>query len=50
MHPVLMMRDILELVQELASKYKVTHSVVNPLFEDIRQLILGYDDLIDRVQ
>lgn len=41
--------DISQLIEELAIKYAITEVVVNSLFEEIRQLILRYDDLIDRV-
>ena len=41
--------DISELVRELSDKYQVACVVVNSLFEEIRQLVLRYDELIDRI-
>jgi hypothetical protein len=40
---------ILDLVEELALKYLTSETVVKSLFETIRQMILEYDELIDRV-
>lgn len=40
--------DISQLIEELAIKYAITEIVANSLFEEIRQLILQYDELIDR--
>ncbi len=39
--------DITQLVEELALKYEISEVVISSLFEEIRQLILRYDELID---
>ncbi len=41
--------DISEFVSELDDKYKVEQETVCLLFEDIRQIILRYDELLDMV-
>ena len=41
--------DLSELVRPLSNKYQVAEAVVSSLFETIRQLVLRYDDLIDRI-
>ncbi len=41
--------DISELVRELSDKYQVALEVVDDLLEEIRQMILNYDELINRV-
>ena len=41
--------DLSELVRPLSNQYQVAEAVVSSLFETIRQLVLRYDDLIDRI-
>ena len=41
--------DLSELARELSNKYQVTEVVVASLMEAIRQLVLRYDELIDRI-